>query len=71
MQLKVKPIVNGLFHATVTHQKLQGIAVGYTKDEATQNALGWLKRGIEATGTKNDQPETSIQGFLKDQPGKN
>lgn len=47
MELKIKPIVNGLFHATVTHEEFEATAVGHTKDEATKRSLEWLKREIE------------------------
>jgi hypothetical protein len=66
VQLNVKPIVNGLFHATVTHKGLQGTAVGHTKDEATEKALEWLRREIEAAGAKGSQKETYSRDFLKD-----
>ncbi len=66
VELNVKPIVNGLFHATVTHKGLQGTAVGHTKDEATKKALEWLKREVNATGAQTLQIETSSRSFLTD-----
>ncbi len=47
MELKIKPIVNGLFQATITLEEFEATAVGHTKDEATKKALKWLKREIE------------------------
>ncbi len=47
MELKIKPIVNGLFHATITQEGFEATAVGHTKDEATMKALERLKREIE------------------------
>jgi len=48
MELKIRPIINDLFHATVTYESLEATAIGYTKDEAAKKALEWLKREIEA-----------------------
>lgn len=47
MELKIKPIVNGLFHATITLEGFEATAVGHTKEEATKRALEWLKREVE------------------------
>lgn len=47
MKLEIKSIVNGLFSAKINHEQFEATAVGYTKDEATQKALEWLKREIE------------------------
>ncbi|NEZ67838.1 hypothetical protein D0962_34645 [Leptolyngbyaceae cyanobacterium CCMR0082] len=47
MKLKIKPIVNGLFHATITQEGFEATAIGHTKDEAAKKALEWLKREIE------------------------
>ncbi|BBD58086.1 hypothetical protein NIES2109_08550 [Nostoc sp. HK-01] len=47
MKLIIKPIVNGLFQATLSYEEFEATAVGHTKDEATKKALEWLKREIE------------------------
>ena len=47
MNLHIKPIINGLFYATITQDQFAATAVGHTKDEAAKRALGWLKREIE------------------------
>lgn len=48
MNLRVKPIVNGLFSATVTCEGFLETAVGSTRDEAARKAIARLKRGLEA-----------------------
>jgi hypothetical protein len=47
MKLKIKPIVNNLYHATISHGELESTAVGATKGGATKKALEWFKREIE------------------------
>ncbi len=47
MNLHIKPIINGLFYATITQDQFAATAVGHTKDEAARRALEWLKREIE------------------------
>ncbi|MBD2496101.1 hypothetical protein [Nostoc sp. FACHB-280] len=78
MKLKIKPIVNGLFQATLSYEEFEATAVGHTKDEATKKALEWLKREIElsyeiekaesACVEKNEEFELeSIEDELDDQ----
>ncbi len=47
MELTTKSIVNGLFEAKIVYEKLEVTAIGQTRDEATKNALGWLRRELE------------------------
>lgn len=47
MKLIIKPIVNSLFHATVSHEGFEATGIGYTKDEAAKKALECLKREVE------------------------
>ena len=47
MELIIKPIINGLFEAKINYEKLEVTAIGQTKDEATKNALKWLRRELE------------------------
>jgi len=55
MRLTIKPIVNGLFHATIVHEGFKSTAIGSTKDEATKKALQWLKREITSQNPDIDQ----------------
>ncbi|WP_024546201.1 hypothetical protein [Picosynechococcus sp. NKBG15041c] len=47
MNLKIKPIVNGLFEATLTHEDFQVTAIGSGKNEATLKAIKRLQQEIE------------------------
>ncbi|HEY9749882.1 MAG TPA: phosphopantetheine-binding protein [Allocoleopsis sp.] len=65
MELKIKPIVNSLFYATVTHEGFEGTAVGYTKDEAAKKALGWLQREIEIAKAELDSMSSNRDSILR------
>ncbi len=64
MELTVKPIVNGLFQATITHKGLETTAVGHTRDEAIQKALDWMHREIETSSRTSYSKPLSSQARL-------
>ncbi len=57
LNLKIKPIVNGLFHATLTHRGSEVTAIGSTKDEAAEKALERLRGEVNPV----DNQKSDIQ----------
>lgn len=64
MALTVKPIVNGLFQATITHKNLETTAVGHTRDEAAQKALERMHRELETSSRTSYSKPLSSQARL-------
>ncbi len=62
MKLKIKPIVNNLYHATISHGELESTAVGATKGGATKKALELFKREIETYYQLEEADNSDLDG---------
>ncbi|MGL6344907.1 MAG: hypothetical protein ACRC80_37860 [Waterburya sp.] len=70
MKLIIKSIINGLFEAKIIYERFEVTAIGHTKDEATRNALKWLKREIEMSPQSSNYHVEKYRDFDLETLGK-